>query len=159
MKVLWSGMRRRYLRLNIGAKMLLGYLPLVAIIGVLSVSFFLRLEQIVAINVAILDQDIPAAETAEAMIDSLFSQELYANRYLILGSDEMVQAFAQRSAEFAAGLSRLRSAALSASAGSSEPLAELHGRYVRAFERGFEAYRASRGAPVVFDEQTRALQD
>lgn len=159
MRVLWSGIRRSYLRLNIGAKMLLGYLPLVAIILVLSVMFFLRLEQIMAINEAILDQDIPTAETADGMIDSLLSQELYANRYLILGSNEMLEAFALRGAEFEKGLSRLRAIAPPAPADSADPLAERHDRYELLFQEGFAAYRSNPGAQVSFNEQMRVLQD
>lgn len=159
MSVLWSGLRSRYLRLNIGAKMLLGYVPLVAIILALSVTFFLRLEQIMAINEAILDQDIPTAETADGMIDSLLSQELYANRYLILGSNEMLEAFALRGAEFENGLSRLRTIAPPAPAGSVDPLVELHDRYERLFQEGFAAHRSKPGEQVSFKEQVRVLQD
>jgi GGDEF domain-containing protein len=152
-------MRRRYLRLNIGAKMLFGYLPLVAIILVLSATYVVRLQQTTAINVAILDQDIPTAETADGMVDSLLSQELYANRYLILGSGEMLEAFALRGAEFEKGLARLRSIGPPATAGRFAPLADLHDRYQRSFQRGFEAYRASRGKTASFDDQVRVLQD
>jgi HAMP domain-containing protein len=159
MRVLWSGIRRSYLRLNIGAKMLLGYLPLVAIILVLSVTYFLRLERIMAINEAILDQDIPTAETADGMIDSLLSQELYANRYLILGSDEMLEAFTLRGVEFKSSLSRLRTIAQPAPAGRADTLTGLHDRYERSFQEGFEAYRTSRGEQVSFKEQMRVLQD
>ena len=159
MALFWSRILRSYLRLNIGAKMLLGYLPLVAIILVLSTTFFIRHKQIMSINEHILDQDIPMAETADAMIDSLLSQELYANRYLILGSDEMLEAFALRGTEYGNGLARLRELAPPALSGSAELLTELHGRYERSFQEGFAAYRASRGGPTAFKEEVRAVQN
>jgi GGDEF domain-containing protein len=157
---IFGGIRGRYLRLNIGAKMLLGYLPLVAIILVLSVTYFLRFEQIMSINETILAQDIPAAQAAERMIDTILSQELYANRYLILGSREMLEAFALRGAEFNDSLSLLRM--INVSPGLAEhaaPLAVLHARYEHFFQEGFEASRSSSGGEVSFKAEVRELQN
>jgi len=159
-KAIFGGIRGRYLRLNIGAKMLLGYLPLVAIILVLSVTHFLRLQQIMSINETILAQDVPAAELAEGMIDTILSQELYANRYLILGSREMLEAFALRGAEFKDGLWRL--GMMNVSPGLAErvaPLAALYARYERSFQEGFEASRSSWGGEVSFEAEVRELQN
>lgn len=159
MNAIFGGIRGRYLRLNIGAKMLLGYVPLVAIILTLSVTYFLRLEQIMSINETILSQDVPAAEAAEGMIDTILSQELYANRYLILGSREMLDAFALRGAEFKDGLSRLR---LMKAPGLGErvgPLEALHARYEHLLQEGFGANPSSSGGGVSFKAEVRELQN
>jgi GGDEF domain-containing protein len=159
MKRIVSGIRGRYLRLDIGAKMLLGYLPLVAIIVVVSASYFFRLDRIMNINEAILTQDVPAAEVAEAMIDTILSQELYAKRYDILGSREMLEAFSLRGAEFKDGLARLEKNASPGIAERATPLSSLHRRYERAFQAGFEAVRGAPGDEVPPRPEIRELQD
>ena len=159
MKTIYSGIVRRYLRLTIRAKMILGYLPLVVLIIALSAAHVLRLERIMAINVEILERDIPTAEAAGGMIDSLLSQELYANRFFILGSAEMREAFALRGAEFDDSLALLREKAPPALAARAEPLDSLHARYERLFEEEFAARPAAGAAREGFRERVRGVQD
>ena len=112
--------------------MLLGYLPLVAIILVLSATYFFRLDWIMNVNEAILTQDVPAAETAEAMIETILSQELYAKRFHLLGNREMLEAFSLRGSEFKHGIVRLGKNVSPGVAEGAGPLATLHERYERA---------------------------
>ena len=159
MRTVFSGILRRYLRLNIGAKMLLGYLPLVVLIVVLSTAYFLRLERIMAITEEILSRDIPTAEAAAGMIDNLLSQELYASRFFILGSGEMREAFVLRGTEFKDELALLKERAPPLLAARAEPLASLHANYERLFQEGFETLRPSPEGQVELRERARELQD
>ncbi|HEY6000758.1 MAG TPA: diguanylate cyclase [bacterium] len=159
MKTIYSGILRRYLRLNIRAKMLFAYLPLVVLVVALSAAYVLRLERIMAINEDILERDIPAAEAAGRMIDSLLSQELYANRFFILHSVEMREAFALRGAEFKDGLALLRQKAPAALAARAEPIAALHQRYESLFLEQFAAGAPAAEAADGFRERVRAVQD
>jgi diguanylate cyclase (GGDEF)-like protein len=111
------------------------------------------------INEEILERDIPTAEAAGHMIDSLLSQELYANRFFILGSAEMREAFSLQGAEFKESLALLKEKAPSALAARAEPLASLHERYERLFVGQFAARTAAPEAQQGFQDQVRELQD
>ena len=159
MKAIYAGMLRRYLRLNIRTKMLLAYLPLIVLIIVLSAAHVMRLERIMAINEEILERDIPTAEAAGRMIDSLLSQELYANRFFILGSAEMREAFSLQGAEFKESLALLKEKAPPAIAPRAEPLGPLHARYESFFVEEFTSHRAAPADQAGFRERVRELQD
>ena len=89
-----------FLRLNIAKKMLFGYLTMVALIFLVSAFSVSSLERLNSINKAIISTDVPLVELADKMIDSILSQELYARRYAILNSMDMLTIFEEKSAEF-----------------------------------------------------------
>ena len=87
-------------RLTIARKLLLGFLScgiLTILIAIIALSNLQRLNEI---NRGIVKRDIPLAEIANEMIDTLLSQELYGRRSLILKSTEMEALFWKRSDEF-----------------------------------------------------------
>lgn len=89
-----------FLRHTIVIKILAGYLALAALI--LAISFFSlsNLDKLNRINTDIVQQDIPIAKTAEAMIGNLFEQELYARRFVILNSPEILKLFQDKGRDF-----------------------------------------------------------
>jgi len=89
-----------YLRLTISRKMLLGYASLVGLLVLISVFALLSLNRLNRINQSILLVDVPVIDAADKMIDIVLAQELYARRFLILGTPEMLKIFWERSAEF-----------------------------------------------------------
>jgi GGDEF domain-containing protein len=99
----------RFLRLNIAKKMLLGYLTLVALIFVISAFAISSLEKLNNINEVIVRTDVPLIETADRMIDTIISQELYARRYAILNSSEMLILSREKSKEFDSLVEKVRS--------------------------------------------------
>jgi diguanylate cyclase (GGDEF)-like protein len=139
--------------------MLLAYLPLVVLIVALSAAHVLRLERIMAVNEEILERDIPTAEAAGRMVDSLISQELYANRFFILGSAEMREAFSLRGADFKDDLALLREKAAPAIAVSAGSLASLHERYERLFAEEFGGRPPAPDDQAAFRDRTGALQN
>lgn len=90
-------------------KILFGYLFLTALVIIISVFTLSSLERLNKVNESIVQSDVPLIETSEEMIDSLFEQELYARRYFILNSSEMLELFREKSREFDAMVEKIRS--------------------------------------------------
>jgi diguanylate cyclase (GGDEF)-like protein len=92
--------RKRYLRLNISNKLLLGFLPLV-ILTVLMASYGLAsLSRLNGINKSIVQRDIPLLLATDKMISSVYSQELHGERYMILKSKQNMQLYEGERQEF-----------------------------------------------------------
>jgi diguanylate cyclase (GGDEF)-like protein len=89
-----------FLRMNIAKKLLLGYMSLALLIITISVFSLYNLERLNKINTSILNVDVPIIEATDNMIDNLLAQELYARRYVILKSPDMLDIFWKRSEEF-----------------------------------------------------------
>ena len=87
-------------RLTISRKLFLGFLACGILTILIAVIALWQLQRLNEINSRIVKRDIPLAETANEMIDSLLSQELYGRRSLILKSTEMEALFWKRSDEF-----------------------------------------------------------
>lgn len=92
--------KRKYLRLNIANKMLLGFLPLF-ILTVLMAAYALgSLTRLNGINKSIVQRDIPLMLATDKMISCIYSQELYGNRYMILKSEENMELYEDQNSEF-----------------------------------------------------------
>ena len=124
-------------RLTIARKLLLGFLScgiLTILIALIALSNLQRLNKI---NNRIIDRDIPLAETANGLIDTLLAQEMYGRRSLILKSSEMESLFWKRSDEFEilqqqiGGLPEVSNLPL-------DRLATLHKEYNRLYKTEFE---------------------
>ena len=125
------------LRLTIARKLLLGFLScgiLTILIALIALSNLQRLNEI---NNRIIKRDIPLAETANEMIDTLLAQELYGRRSLILKSSEMEALFWKRSNEFEM-LQRQIADLPDAANLSTRSTATLHKEYDHLYKTGFE---------------------
>jgi diguanylate cyclase (GGDEF)-like protein len=91
---------QRFLRLDIAKKMLLGYLAFALLIFLIGVFTLSGLEQLNRVNESIIRTDIAMIEISDRLIDAVLSQELYARRYAILKSPEMLALFWEREKEF-----------------------------------------------------------
>jgi len=127
----------RLFRMTIARKLLLGFLScgiLAILIAFIALSNLQRLNEI---NNRIMKRDIPLAETANEMIDTLLAQKLYGHRSLILKSSEMEALFWKRSNEFE--MLQRQIADLPDSANLSlDRLATLHKEYDHLYKTGFE---------------------
>lgn len=130
----------RFLRLNIAKKMLLGYLTLVALIFVISVFAISSLERLNNINDSIVKTDVPLTETADRMIDTLISQELYTRRYAILNSPEVLVLSREKSKEFDDLVGRVRSLPGIADI-PVDRIASLHSEYNKILLEGVKYFR------------------
>jgi diguanylate cyclase (GGDEF)-like protein len=79
---------------------MLGYSSLLALLVVISVYALINLNRLNAINSSILHTDLPVIDAAEKMVDVVFAQELYARRYMILGTSDVLELFREKKKEF-----------------------------------------------------------
>jgi diguanylate cyclase (GGDEF)-like protein len=98
----------RFLRLTIAKKMLLGYVSLLSLLIIISVFALVNLNRLNSINRSILQTDIPVIAAADKMIDIILAQELYARRYAILQTSDMLNLFWDRGEEFNQHLNNLK---------------------------------------------------
>jgi GGDEF domain-containing protein/CHASE3 domain sensor protein len=99
---------RYFLGLNISKKLMLGFSSLLALLVLISVFALINLNRINAINSDILQIDLPIITASEKMIDVVLAQELYARRYLILGSSDVLNIFLQKEKEFERLMDQMR---------------------------------------------------
>ena len=92
--------RRRYLRLNISHKLLLGFLPLFILTVLMAAYALASLGRLNAINKSIVERDIPLLLAADKMVGSIYSQELQGNRYMILKGAQNKQLYDGERLEF-----------------------------------------------------------
>jgi len=92
--------RRRFLRLNISNKLLLGFLPLVVLTVLMAAYALASLGRLNAINRSIVERDIPLLLAADKMTSSVYSQELDGDRYMILKSAQNMQLYEGERQEF-----------------------------------------------------------
>ena len=85
--------KKKYLRLNISNKLLLGFLPLVILTVLMAAYALASLGRINGINKSIVQRDIPLLLATDKMISSVYSQELYGDRYMILRSVQNMQLY------------------------------------------------------------------
>jgi GGDEF domain-containing protein len=126
-----------FFRLTIARKLLLGFLSCGILTIFIALIALFNLQQLNDINNRIMGRDIPLAETANALIDTLLAQELHGRRSLILKSSEMEALFWKRSDEF----ERLQQQIGNLPDVSNLPLdrlATLHKEYDRLYRTGFE---------------------
>ena len=92
--------KRRYLKLNIADKMLLGFLPLFILTVLMAAYALASLGRLTGINKSIVQTDIPFMLAMDKMISSIYSQELHGNRYMILKSGENMALYEDEMLEF-----------------------------------------------------------
>lgn len=129
-----------FLRLSIARKMLLGYLTLAVLIFSISAFTLSSLDRLNEINSAIIKTDVPLIEASDRMIDNLLAQELYARRYVILKSPEMLGLFREKSREFDGQVEKIRTLP-GLKKIPVDRIAELHAEYNDLFIKGFQHLR------------------
>ena len=89
-----------FLRLNIARKIMLGYSSLLALLVIISIYALTNLNRLNEINTSILQTDLPVIDASEEMMDVVLAQELYARRYIILGTSDVWNTFLEKKMEF-----------------------------------------------------------
>lgn len=92
--------KKKYLRLNIANKMLLGFLPLFVLTVLMAAYALASLSRVNGINKSIVQKNIPLLLATDKMISSIYSQELHGNRYMILKSEENKDLYEDEGREF-----------------------------------------------------------
>ena len=92
--------KSRFLHMSIARKLMLGFCSLLVLLISISAYALFNLKRLNEINQSILNTDLPVIAVSEKMIDVLLAQELYAQRYLILGSPDVLKSLWDREKEF-----------------------------------------------------------
>ncbi len=89
-----------FFRLTIAKKMLLGYGSLLVLLVFISLFALINLNRLNRLNDSILNKDIPVINASDEMIDTVLEQELFASRYIIFNTPDVLEIFWEKSAEF-----------------------------------------------------------
>ncbi len=124
-------------RLTIARKLFLGFLSCGILTILIALLALYNLQQLNEINDRIIKRDIPLAETADELINTLLAQELYGRRSLILKSSETEALFWKRNDEFEMLQRQMRSLPDISNLPLGQ-IASLHKEYNRHYKTGFE---------------------
>jgi len=97
-----------FFSLNIANKLMLGFIPLVVILVLISSSALINLNRLNNISNSILNTDVVVIAASEKMIDAIWSQELYARRYLILKTKDLLELFWEKDKVFKQHVSKIK---------------------------------------------------
>ncbi|MBN1578355.1 MAG: diguanylate cyclase [Chitinispirillaceae bacterium] len=150
-------MKKVVIRLAIGIKILLGFIPLLILIFSITSLTLVRLNRVNRINREIVSIDMVAEKTAENMGEILLAQESYGRRYMILKSREMLTLFQRRDEEF--NLEYKSAAAVAESYPALDTAAFYHDDYNRLFETVFEFLDSVATVPPETDSLRRNAFD
>jgi diguanylate cyclase (GGDEF)-like protein len=145
-----SRTRKRFLQLSIATKLLLGFLPLFILTLLMAAYGLTNLNRLNRLNRGIVRGDIPLIQAADRMIDSLYSQEIHGNHYVILKSIQNMELFTDAGMDFRNQLvvmSRLPDADHE----SIQRISDLHEEYGAIFMDWFQASEESEPAPIDFE--------
>jgi diguanylate cyclase (GGDEF)-like protein len=92
--------RKKFLKLTITKKMLLGFLPLFILTVLMAAYALTSLTRLNSINCSIVDEDIPLMLAADTMIDRLYDQEIHGNHYVLIKSARNMDLFHRAGMEF-----------------------------------------------------------
>lgn len=98
-----------FFSLNIARKLMLGFIPLVVVLVLISISALFNLKRLNNLSNSILNTDVVVIAASEKMIDAIWSQELYARRYLILKTKDLLELFWERDKAFKQHVAKIKS--------------------------------------------------
>jgi len=151
----FSLIKKKYLRLNIAKKLMLGYIPLSVLTVIIALFALLSLERINQLNETVIHSNVPIIECTESMVECIYSQELAGKRFAIVKSPQSLELFNDCSAEFKNHLATLRSHLFHRSIEISRLLSKYN-RYIRSFREWFDI--SSRSGRSSIDSRITRLQ-
>jgi diguanylate cyclase (GGDEF)-like protein len=129
--------RRKYLKLTIVNKMLLGFLPLFILTVLMAAYALASLTRLNGINKSIVQGDLPLMLAMDKMISSVYSMELHGNRFMILGSLENYQLYEDERLEFKNQIMHI-SLLPEKDQGAIDQISSLHEVYNSIFKEWFD---------------------
>ncbi len=149
--------RKRFLQLNIGKKMVLGFLP-IFILTILMAAYALgSLSRLNRINRSIVQVDVPLMQATDSMIDSLYSQELHGNHYIIIKSAQNMELFTAAGLEFKNEILKI-SGLPEKDQESIERISMLHDEYNAGFMDWFKSTEMPQEEPVDYTTRIEEKQ-
>ncbi|RJX25661.1 MAG: diguanylate cyclase [Desulfurivibrio sp.] len=129
---------KRFLRLTLEEKMILGYMPVILVTIFIAAISLQGLQELDKINKNILKSDTVLVQLADRMVDNLLAQEAYGRRFLILQSQEMQEMFWQRGQDFKTLIARVHELPEQRSIPIAR-LASLHDEFEEIYKQEFSA--------------------
>jgi hypothetical protein len=148
---------RRYWRLSIAHKMHLGFFPLVLLIFLISLFALTKLNQINRLNSSILLTDIPAHAAVEKMRETIFDQESFIRRYMILKDNELLKIYQDLGSEFVKSMEIFRTFPKQMGLPLND-LENAYNNYSSAMLAGIKLLGESPGAAAEFEKNVRLHQ-
>ena len=150
--------KRKYLKLNISNKMLLGFLPLFILTVLMAAYALASLGRLNGINKSIVEADIPLMLAMDKMISSVYSQELHGSHYMILKSVENMELYVNEGQEFKNQI-MIISSLPGKDQNMIDRLSSLHEEYKSIFRDWFRSIDMSASNQNVYAERIGEKQD
>ena len=148
-----------FYRLKIARKLMLGFSVLLFLLVAISVYAMFNLNRLNELNSSVLNSDLPIVNTSEKMIDVIISQELYAQRYLILKTPDVLKRFWEKENEFNQLVETIQALPVDYDY-PIKRVARLHSEYQNALSEALSLITdPSSGVAIEFDENIRSSQE
>lgn len=148
-----------FLRMTIAHKLLLGFSSLLILLVIISVYALMNLNRLNAINSSILQTDLPVILVSEKMIDLIFAEELYARRYMVFQTPDMMDIVLYKKLAFENLLNRVKSVPEKRNF-PVDKIKSLHDQYFSLLLEGAKATTApSSSMSKQFEDKTKARQE
>jgi len=98
----------QYRNSTIANRILLVFLPLVALLGIIPYFAYKSLEEVREINQSIVDEDVHVIGSTDILLNELLSQQAFGQHYLISRSDRIRQQFIEHATTFKSVLNQLK---------------------------------------------------
>lgn len=138
---------------------MLGFSVLLVLLVFISVYALLNLNRLNEINSSILNSDLPTINITEKMIDVILAQELYAQRYLILKTPDVLKRFWEKEREFNQLVDDIRALP----GGENYPIDQIDSLNIAYHDALSEALAlnadSSPGGAVEFDKKIKSPQE
>ncbi len=98
----------RYRSSTIANKILLGFLPLIALLGIIPYFAFKSLEEVREINQRIVQEDMWVIGSTDVLLNELLLQQAFGQHYLISRTDRIRQQFIEHATKFDTVVARMK---------------------------------------------------
>lgn len=122
------------MKLTIGKKIFLGYIPILVLFITISLFTLYKLYQVNLINNEIVTVDLVVNKEAENLIEILLAQESFGQRFIILKSQDMLSLFWKRDQEFKTDFQKIKVFSLEKQFASLKLLEQQHTEYNKYFQ-------------------------
>ena len=154
------------MKLTIGKKIFLGYLPILFLIFALTLFTLVQLNKVNRINREIIERDLVVNNAADNMTEVILAQESFGRRFMILKSRDILSLFWKRDQEFKTYFKNIKKFYADEQSSEFHSLSKHHADYNKHFllcikyldsTSSFSFTRADLSRKNSFDEQISVL--
>ncbi len=127
------------LKLSIGQKIILGYVPLLLLIFGLSLYTLYRLKQVNRINRQIIGLDLVLNEVSSDLMESLKKQSSYGQAYHVIRRQSMLLLFWEKDRDFMSSLAKLNALNFKGAKATIKSLSQNHTEFNKYFQSTLES--------------------